>query len=303
MNWFLIALIGPVLYAIANHTDKYLISKYLKNGEVGALLIFSSIFSIVVLPFIGFIYPNVFAVSIYTGLILVINGILIIFATLLYFYAMHKDEASIVVAFYQTIPIFGLILGYFLLGEETTLIKIVASMIIILGASILSFDISLEKIRFKKEVVFLMLGASLFYAINAVVFKLVAIDEGFWPSIFWGLVGKTIIGIFFLLFITSYRQQFFSLIQENKFSVTGINFFNETIAIVAEGVSQYASLLAPVFLVLLVNSAQPFFVLVIGIILTIFSPAIGKEAIGKKELMQKILGIGIMVVGTYIINL
>lgn len=76
MRWFFIALIGPILYAFANHTDKYLISRYFKNGEVGALIIFSSIFSIIALPIVLFIHPTVFNVSFFQGVVLAINSML-----------------------------------------------------------------------------------------------------------------------------------------------------------------------------------------------------------------------------------
>lgn len=94
MQWFFIALVWPILYACANHTDKYFISRYLKNGEVGALIIFSSIFGIIALPVVLFIHPTVFNVSFFQGVILAINSMLVVIAVLLYFYALQKDEAS-----------------------------------------------------------------------------------------------------------------------------------------------------------------------------------------------------------------
>src|ERR1035437_7394638 len=131
MSWFFIALIGPILYAVANHTDKYLISKYLKGGAVGSLIIFSAIFSIVALPIVILIHPAVFSVSLLQGIVLALNGMLVVVAVLFYFYALHKDEASYVVPFYQTIPIFTFILGYLILGETITRVQGIASIIII----------------------------------------------------------------------------------------------------------------------------------------------------------------------------
>ncbi len=301
MNWFFIALIGPILYALANHTDKYLISKYLKNGAVGSLVIFSSIFSIFALPVVMYIEPNVFDVNIALAIILAINGALVVISIVLYFYALQVDEVSFVVPFYQTIPIFGFILGYFILGETLNFNQGLASLIILVGALILSFEVGLGKIRFKKKVVLLMLTASLFYAINGVVFKLIAIDDGFWPSTFWSLVGKVILGFAFLAFIPSYRKQFFEVLKANKASILAINSFNETAVIVADGVTQFASLLAPVALVLLVNAFQPAFVFIIGLILTIFLPKIAEESLNRTNLIQKILGIGIIILGTYLL--
>jgi len=301
MSWFLIALIGPILYAIANHTDKYLIEKYLKGGAVGSLIIFSSIFSIVAVPVVLLIHPSVFGVDVFHGIILTINGMLVVLAVLCYFYALKKDEVSYVVPFYQTIPIFGFILGYLILGETISVIQAIASVVIILGALVLSFELG-DKIRFKKEVVLLMLTASILYAINSVVFKSIALNDGFWLSTFWSLIGKIILGVIFFVFIKTYRFQFIEMIKENKIVVLGLNSLSETMFIIAESVTGYATLLAPLVLVLLVNSFQPLFVFVIGVLLTLFLPKISQESLSKKNLIQKVIGIGLIIVGTCFIG-
>jgi drug/metabolite transporter (DMT)-like permease len=269
---------------------------------VGALIIFASVFSIIALPIVLFIHPSVFNVSFSQGIILAGNSMLVVVAELFYYYALHKDEASYVVPFYQTIPIFAFILGYFILGETISLFQGLASVIIIVGALILSFDLGLEKIKFKKDVVLLMLGASLLYAVNGVVFKLVAVNEGFWPSIFWGLTGKILLGFIFLALISKYRKQFLQMIKDNKTAVLGLCSLSESLFIVGEAVMLYATLLAPVVLVLLVNSFQPFFVLIIGIALTLLFPAIGRESLTRKSLIQKIIGIGLIIAGTYFLG-
>ena len=302
MNWFFIALMAPFLYAIANHTDKYLVSKYIGRGEVGALVIFSALFGIFALPIILIINPLVLGISLWQGTILVVIGILVVFSILCYFYALKEDEATFVVPFYQTIPIFGFILAYFILGETLTRVQMLASLTILVGALILSFDIKGQKIRFKKKVVLLMITASFFYAISDVLFKFVALDRGFWVSIFWTLVGKVLIGVVFLLFISSYRRKFFLLLKEGGGKVLGLNSINETITIAADSVFHYATLLAPVALVLMVNSFQPLFVFVIGFGLTLFLPRISKENISKNIMVQKIFGIGLIVIGAYFLG-
>jgi drug/metabolite transporter (DMT)-like permease len=298
MNWFFIALVGPFLYAICNHTDKYLISKYIHENKVGALIIFSALFGIFVLPIIFFINPLVLGVSLGQGVILVIIGILVVLSILCYLYALQIDEATFVVPFYQIIPIFGFVLAYFILGETLTKTQILASLAILVGALILSFDIQDQKIHFKKKVVLLMTLASFLYAVSDVLFKFVAIERGFWVSTFWTLVGKVFIGIIFIIFISSYRHEFFTLLKNAKGRILGLNSMNETLTIVADMTTQYAILLAPVALVLMVNGFQPLFVFIIGLGLTLFFPHISEEKIQKKHLIQKIAAVLIMLAGS-----
>lgn len=302
MNWFLIALIGPVLYAISNHTDKYLIEKYFKGGEAGALIIFSALSSVVTLPFIYIIEPTVFSLDLVTIAVLILNGMLSVVCIILYFKALQDEEASIVVPFYQTIPIFGFVLGYFFLGETLTINQIVSCGLIIAGTAILSLNLNGGKIDIKKRVAMLMLAASLIYAVSGVVFKMVAIEDGFWISIFWDFFGGVLMGLILFFSSFSYRNQFRQALKLNSLGVISLNSFNEIIFIIADGVSAYAMLLAPIALVMTVNGFQPAFVFLIGLALTAFFPKLGRESMNAHLLAQKILAIGLIIEGTIFLN-
>lgn len=303
MTWFFIALIGSLFYASTNHIDKYLISKYLKGGEVGSLIIFSSIFSIFALPIVYLIRPEVFSVTLIQGIVLAVTGMMTVTAVLLYFYALQEDEATNVVPFYQTIPIFAFVLGYMILGETVSSVQAIASLVIIAGATILSFEFSRGKTRFKSKVVFFMLVASLLFALSSVVFKLIALEEGFWLSTFWSLAGKVILGGFFLTAVPIYRNQFFTVLKDNKVRILALNSTNEVLAILADGFINFATLLAPVALVLLAGAFQPVFVLMIGVILTIFFPQISKESLSRNHVIQKVIAISLIMLGTYFIGI
>lgn len=178
----------PFLLACANHNDKFLLSRYLKEKNIGSIVIFSSLFSGVAIPIVLFIQPDVYDVSLAQGTAVVATGMLSVFAVVCYLYALDLDEASFVTPFYQTVPIFAYFLGYFILGETITLAQGLGSFVIIIGALALSFEFGRRGMRFKRNVVSLMLAASFLSAINGVIFKLIAVDRGFWVSLFWGFV-------------------------------------------------------------------------------------------------------------------
>jgi len=91
MNWFLIALIPPALWSATNHLDKYLVSKFFKGSGVGALMVFSSLIGVFLLPIIVVWHPEVLSLTI-TSLLIAINGFLYILAVLPYFYALQKPH-------------------------------------------------------------------------------------------------------------------------------------------------------------------------------------------------------------------
>jgi len=301
MNWYLIALIPPLLHAIANHIDKHLISRYFKNGGVGSLVIFTSFFAFMALPIIYFINPAVLDVENKTSIALLLNGTLSLLYVIFYLYALEIDEVSIVAPLFQTIPIFGFILGFLILGESLTTSQLLASVLIIMGALLLSLDLN-AGLKIKKKLVLLTLTSSFFYALNGAIFKFIAVSTGFSESLFWGMVGQVFLGIVLYTCIKSYKTQFLSVIKENSVAVFSLNFLNGMIILIGDIVLAFAFLLAPLTLVLAIGGFQPLFVFILGILMTLFFPKFGKESFEKKLLIQKFTGIAIIVIGSLLIS-
>ena len=128
------------------------------------------------LPYLLFIRPDAYDVTLVQGAALVATGVSSVLAAVCYLYALNIDEASYVIPFYQMVPIFAYFLGYFILGETITLVQGFGSFVIIVGALALSFEFGRRGMRFKRNVVALMSGASFLSAVNGVIFKLIAVE-------------------------------------------------------------------------------------------------------------------------------
>ena len=304
MNWFLIALINPVAHAFINHFDKYLISKFIKGGAVGALILFSSLFAVVLLPIL-LIYDSSILRSITIGnaAILMVNGTFLTLAILLYLYALEDEEASIVAPLFQLIPVFGFIAGYFILGEIITGSEIWAAGLIIAGGTVLSMEFAGRRSKLKWRLILLMLGASMFYAVNAVIFKYIAVDQGFASSLFWDMLGKVLLGVGLFFGVRSYREQFLNLLRSNRYTIIGLNVINEIIGLIGEVAIIFAVLFAPVVLVQSVGGLQPMFVFLFAILFTFLFPKFASESFAKRDLIQKVIGIVIITVGVYLLDL
>jgi drug/metabolite transporter (DMT)-like permease len=299
-SWFLFAIIPPVLWAIVNHIDKYLLTRHFKSGGVATLLIFSSVISIFVLPILYAFNPAITNVSGLDILILFLNGIVLAFALWVYFIALNEDDASVVVIFYQLIPVFGLIAGYFILGESITNKELLAMLLIVFGTMIISFKINPNNsIKFRTKTVVFMVTSAVLCAINSVMFKFVALEESVLLSLFWEHLGIGVFGVALFLISRKYRQEFLVMVRGNSKSVFAMNIFNEILNIGGNFIASYAYMLAPVSLVLLVNSYQQTFVLIIGIFLTLFFPFIYREDLRARVLIQKIIALVVIGIGTY----
>jgi len=302
MGWFLITLIAPLLYAATNHIDKILLEKYFKQGGVGTLMITSALLSALALPFLFLADPTMLQVETLHIFVLAGVGALNLLVLWLYFLALKDDEASVVVVFYQLVPVFGYLLGYLVLGEVLTTMQLIAMAIVIFGTTIVSFEVDQEnKFTLRKKTIGYMLTASFFWALETVIFKMVAIEESVVRALFWEHLMLVIIGMLLFALVRSYRVHFLAAIRENSKMIIGLNVLNEILFMVATIIFGFAYMLAPIALVLLANSYQPIFALAIGIFLTMFFPKISVEKIHVKHLLQKGFAIVITGIGTYLL--
>jgi uncharacterized membrane protein len=301
MDWLFFALIPPFLFALSNRIDKYLLEGFFK-GQTGALILFSCFISLLTLPIIYLIQPSVLSTPFFYSVVMILVGFLYVAYLFPYFWALKLEEASKVIPIFQAIPLFGVVLGFFILGDTLSVNQIIAGAFILIAAFGLSADIGFRKIVFKKRVVLFALFASFLIALSYVLLKLVAINTDFFTALFWEQVGCFILGLF-LLTKKSYRVQFMQVFKINSKKIIGLNIFNEIINILAHFIFAYATLLVPVGLVWIVNGSGPFFVLSFGIIITLFFPQFGKEDISKKSLFQKAFFIGLMIIGAAILGL
>lgn len=302
MTWFFLALAGPFLYSITNYIDKILLEKYFKSGGVGTLLIFSAALSSLALPFLFIAEPASIDIGLLHSAVLAFVGTLHVLLLFFYLKALEGEEASVTIVFYQLVPVFAYLLGFLILGEVLTRLQIAAMLLIIFGASIVSFEVDTEnRFRLRTRTILYMSAASLCWALGEVVFKAVALEENVVRSLFWEHVMLTMIGALLFLFIRSYRTHFLAAVRDNSGAILSLNVLNESLYMGGNIVTAFAYMLAPVALVLLATSYQPLFALAIGIFLTVFFPRVLSEKIHLKHLWQKGLAIAITGIGTYLL--
>ncbi len=303
MSWFIVAIIPPLLWAIVNHTDKYLLSKVSHKSSVEVLMVYSTLFSFVLLPFILIFSFDTLFYNWFQVLIQILGGILLTISIYFYLKALFRDEASVVIPFALLVPVFGYFLSFFALGEILSLKQILSCLLIIIGSAILSLEFNEEnKIRMRKGVVFFMVLCTFAQALQETLFKLVTINNSFAASIFWLHVGILICGFLLLFFRKGLKDEFIFSVKKNGRAMLGVNILSETISAVAYVIRDYSTLLAPIALVMTLNGYQPVFVFILGIILTIFLPNLSTEKIKPLHLVHKGLAISIILAGTLLIS-
>lgn len=302
MSWFLLALLAPVIWALGNHIDAYLVRTFTKDEtahdahHVGSLIIISCLVGITILPIAVIINPDIFLVPLVSKILLMVAGIIEGLAILAYLYAIYEDDIASVTAWFNSIPFISLILGFIILGEVITGSQLIGFFITLAGLVILSVRKTELGFIFKKRIMGLMLLSSLGYSVMTILFKVSTPIESFWVSAFWQYVGLSILGIIFLVAIPRYRKSFIQIFKARGATFYGINALNEFLFIGGTMIANYAALLAPIALVSLLGSFQPLIVLGMGIIIGVIT---GKklESLPQREKYTRLLGIILSIAG------
>ncbi len=302
MDWIFFAFLAPLLWVVSNYIDKLMISKYFEN-KLGALMVFSSVVALVIVPFVYFFQPHVLNIDLVTMVIVILNSFLLLIYLFPYFWSLRDEDTSNVTPLFQTIPFFVMVLSFVFLKETLSVFQVLAVFFVAMGAFLISLRTSGKKLLFKKRVLVLMLCASFLVALNSVIFKFFALELDFWTVIFWQYIGAVIFGLILLVFVKDYRKQFFSVFRKQQGYLIGVNLVNELLNFGAWMAFSFATLLAPVAIIWMVNGIQPFLVILFGFFLTKFFPKIQKEDIGGKSIVRKVIAVLMMLIGLAMLQL
>jgi uncharacterized membrane protein len=300
--WVYIGLGAQLLWVVGNLFDKYLIEKFFRGEEddedegIGTLVLFSAFFAALVSVgvYVGWGNQVSFAPSsVGWGITIgVLNAVWLI----AYLYAIGRGELTKTVPIFQTIPVFGFFFAFLLLGETVTLTQFLAAGGLMLGSFVLSYNF--RNGHFSWLPLCLMLIASAVVALQEVLFKFVALDDGFATSAFWQGIGLGLTGITLYLTVPTYRRQFNTFLAERNKQIWGISAVNEVFDNAATLVFSYAVILGPVLLVQSVNAYQPLVLFVVSYIIAMFFGNYLREDISAVSTAQKVLGITIITIGS-----
>ncbi|MDO8610861.1 MAG: EamA family transporter [bacterium] len=296
MPWYIFALIAPFFYSICNYFDKYIVDKKIQNPI--NLTVFSSfitgLLGIIIWIFQGF--PVMSPIQILFSLF---SGLLLILYILFYLKALNLDDASRVIPIFQTIPVFVLIFSYFLLKETLTIKQIFGLGIVLISSASIMMN-KLDKGFFKpRKALWYMLFSSGLFALVTVLFKFVVKENNFWTTYTYQCIGTGIGGLLLLRFKVN-NKVFFHDLKIFK-SIIGIVLINNIVHIIALLSEMYAITLVSVSFVSILSGVQPLFVLIIGIILSLWFPKIIKEDIKKSTISKKIFAVILIFIGFYFV--
>jgi len=292
--WAIFSISAAFVWALVNTIDKYVLSKRVDKPMI--IIVIGGF----VMPISGlFVYllhslPNLSPLNI---LLALIAGTFYVLSGVFYLKSLKSEEMSRVIPLLSFSSLFVLLFATLFLNEIFTPLKYLGIFLLLVGAFLVSSKDFL-KIKLGRAFWFMVL-ASLAGAINATLSKYLLKFTDFWTVFAYTRMGGILplIPIAYFYFpelITAtkrYGKKAVTLIVGNSIlNILGLFLF--TIAIS----------LGPVTMVNALGAVQPFFVLLIAVILTIFYSEIIKEEIGKSTISLKLFGIILIFVGVILIT-
>jgi len=293
MSWVLFSILSAAVWAIVNTVDKYVLTKLVRKPVTPLIIlgIIGLISSFFVYLFHGFSYLSYFNIA-----LAFFAGILYVIGVLFYFKAVKIEEISRVIPLLYLSPLFVSILAAAFLREIFTPIKYLGIFLLVTGAVSISSK-NFIKFGFGKAFWF-MVVASLTLSLNSVITKYLLNFVDFWTIFSYIRIGAffALIPIFFFSF-----KDLKLAVRENGKKTIIVMSLNEILALFAVILITIAMTKGYVTLVNALSSVQPFFVLLIAVILSVFYPKILKEEIGKSAILLKLIAITLMFVGVILI--
>ncbi|MCF7831833.1 MAG: DMT family transporter [Candidatus Pacebacteria bacterium] len=266
MEGFFFALIAPLLWAMVNWADKYLMTTF-GAKSIFSLLTISSLVGIPVAILIGLIFPEVLVIP-KSLFLIVIAGVLYVVAIGTYLWALNDEDASSILGFFQLVPIFGALLGYFFLGEILSTKYFVGGSIVILGSLLLMYK---KGTKMQYAPFLRMMVSSFLYALYLILLKISfegdesGSEYSFWTVVFWEHLVIGLTGLC-MLSIKTVRKDAAALFFNNGKLIAGINITSEILTIVGNIVTFFAATFTPIALVSLATAFQPLCILLVGVV-------------------------------------
>lgn len=298
MPWLFFAIAAPALYGISNFIDKFLVEKRISDPLVLNVLGGGSsfIFGLIILIVRGFPLLGPFQM-----VLIIISGALVEFALLPYYKALALDDTSRVVPLFQAIPIIVLVLSYVFLGESLSSLQFIGFFAILIGGFILSLEkLNLRVFELRKSFWYMIL-ADFIFAVAFIILKFVITPVNFWTSIAYELIAGEAVVIIILSF-RNYRSRVFEQLRKLNISSWLVASSSELVYLLGRISWFYAFALASASLVSVMLGFQPFFVLLLGLILSLWFPKIIEEDITKPTILVKLASIVLIFAGVWFVG-
>ncbi len=296
MSWIFLVLASHFSWAVENVYTKIVIGSRVKNPYVFLILIM--ILSIVTVPFIPQRYifvPTVWSIG---GLLLA--SVLYTLGSLPYIKAMEIEEVTRLNILWNTIPIFNLIIAWFLIGDKISIHEFIAMIFLISGAVLASIKSDQSTFRLSKAF-WLMILACIFYAAYAVVIRFLSRELSFYSIFFWVTLFNALM-VLVCLFKNGVSKDLMATVKSGSKNFFLLFLVVVIISNIGTLFNQWVLSLKPGALVYSFEGFQVLFVFFLALLAAKIFPGFIAESLDKKNLTIKFLAFLLIMVGLILLT-
>ena len=301
-NWFYIALLPPLIWATNYHIDKIVITRWGKGVSNVQFAIISGLGGLLAVALIILLDPTRLQGGWIIGQILptFFGGFAYFIALYFYYVAISREEVTRVSSLYSLTPIFGIVLGVGLIGEQISIKQLIGILIVVTGALLVDIRVVKHMLKINLSVLLLMLWSCAFFTLGSVGFKQSSITLEIGDNFLWFFVGSIVMTLI-LLVKRSYRQEFHRLFDHKRsWLIPGLVASNVS-GMIGRAFYNYAILLAPIAFIQTVGAFESTFVLLIAYVLWKLFRGLEPEDLSKRVLQQKVISIAIITTGSLLL--
>ena len=294
-NWMLFAFLAPLFWGCNNVMSKFLIDKHLKNPFV-----FNAYYNIICIVLVA-------PLALYSGLsfdpflvvVALVCGLLGFAGNLLFIMSFKVEEASRVVSLTFLYAAFASFFAFLLLGETVGLLQYAGAALLILASVLVSLRGGLRSIAVSPALK-LMIVSDILVGFTVVVEKFMLAGISPYSLLFWMGIGQALAGVVIILASKQNRTDFAAALKL-PLKTGGILWLDAACSTVAMLFFLAALSGGPATLVSSLNAVQPFFVLVLMLLLSRFLPHILKEKFTRATLLLKVLAVLAVFAGVWLL--
>lgn len=290
MLWFILALVGYILNALATLISKWLLIKDIPEPVVFTFYIgiFNSI-AFLLIPF-GFEIPS--GIQILASLV---SGAT--YAAAMYYLAvaLNKDQASQVAPMIGGLqPIFVVAFAWWFLPERLVGMQYVGIALVVIASVLLALEIGRK--RLFTEGLKYILFSSVLFGLSYALLKYVYLEQGFVSGFVWTRFGT----VLFVIALALMPGNWHKITQRSKSSgVKAKEWFavGQVLGAVSFLLVSYAISLGPVTIINALQGIQYAFLFLVVVLVAHKNKKILDEPLTHSIIIQKVIAIGVLIAG------
>ncbi|PXF52625.1 MAG: hypothetical protein C4B56_04620 [Candidatus Methanophagaceae archaeon] len=316
MQWFILAFIASILWAVVVIVDKFILTHYIKDA-----VSYQVFLALTMLPFLIFLLPFTShntnsSTPIILPVIIILLGVVMGLVYVLYNKALLIEEVSRVTPLFYLSPLFVLLFSFMFIGEGLSLRRYVGIGLMVFSA--VSVSVSLrgrnrdgDRHSYRQShshslhialspALLMILVLDIMNAGKDVISKLILSHLDYLSYLFWFLLGN-IAGRPLLLLIPHNREKTLMIIKTLPLKVYLLSFISSSLAWAGYVLYFKAVSMTYISLVSAIPTTQPFLVFIFATLLGLFYPGLIEEKTDRRSLTIKGIAAVSVLIGAYLI--